>query len=150
MPYPTSTGAARLADLSPVFAAQRGELEYRAEVAPGVVVTWDPADPHHYVDFVITDEGNSAAVVERVPWLRLAAVMLLDRRLYLPLDRSLLDAELAAAQFAAARTLKSAGQIREFLIGKALAGARRASPDVVAYLERFVAEGRRPPSALAA
>jgi hypothetical protein len=150
MPYPTSTGAARLADLSPVFAAQRGELEYRAEVAPGVVVTWDPADPHHYVDFVITDERNSAAVVERVPWLRLAAVMLLDRRLYLPLDRSLLDAELAAAQFAAARTLKSAGQIREFLIGKALAGARRASSDVVAYLERFVVEGRRPPSAFAA
>lgn len=137
MAFLTCTDGARPAHSR--SSAHRGELEYQAPVAPGVIVTWDPAVPDHCVELVIPDH---LAGIDRGPWLRLAAVMTLDRKLYLPLRRSLLDAELAAAQFAAARTLTAAEPIREFLIGRALVAARRASPGVVAYLD-----GERPPVA---
>lgn len=129
---------------------RHGELQHPVEVTPGVTVTWDPAHPHRCVD-VTVDHGDAGARVQgvdRAQWLRLAAVAVLDHRLYLPLDRDLLDAELAAAQLAAARTLDAAEPAREVLTGRALVGARRASRGVVAQLERFVAEDRRPPPAL--
>jgi hypothetical protein len=147
MAFPAGTAGARLAHPDPMFdrshsSAHRGELEYSAEVAPGVIMTWDPALPYQCADFVITQK------IDRVPWLRLAAVTVLDQLLYLPLDRSLLDAEIAAAQLGAARTLAADEPVREFLIGRALVGARRASPGVVAYLERLAVDDRRPPAAL--
>jgi hypothetical protein len=135
--------------------AARGELEHVAEVAPGVAVTWDPARPRHRVGVVASKGGDSDAAasvadVDRLPWLRLAAVAVLDRRLYAPLDQSLLDAEVAAAQLAAARTLGGAEPVREFLVGRALVGARAASQGVVAHMARLAADDRRPPAALAA
>lgn len=154
MALPASTCGARLLCLDPVAGRSRrsvnhGELEYRAVVAPEVTVTWDPADPRRCVDFV-GPQGMHLADVDRGPWLRLAGVIVLDQRLYLPLNRSLLDAEVAVAQLAAATTQTVADPIREFLTRKALFGARRASRGVVAYLRRFVADDRRPPPALAA
>jgi len=131
--------------------AEHGELECAAEVAPGVTVTWDPGRPDRCVNFAIPgdDEAEDRLTgIDRVPWLRLAAVTVFDRLLHLPLDRPLLDAELAAAQLAAARTLVVAEPIREVLVGKALVAARRAAPGVVTHLRGFVADGRPPPTAL--
>jgi len=145
----TSTDGARLGHSR--SSAQRGELEYPAEVARGVTVTWDPAVPDRCVSFAIPQDGDAEdqlATIARPPWLRLAAVMMFDRCLYLPLNRSLVDAEVAAAQFAAACTLVATEPIREPLIGKALVAARRAAPGVVAYLNAFVDSGKHPPAAL--
>lgn len=137
----------------PRSSAAGGELESPAEVAPGVTVTWDPALPHRCVDVVVPKAGDRDPVagladVDRLPWLRLAAVTVLDRLLYVPLDRALLDAEVAAAQLAAAGTLSDAEPFRELLVRRALVGARAASPGVVANLERLAADDRRPPSVL--
>lgn len=134
MPFLTSTDGAPLNP--PRSTAQRGELEYQAEVAPGVTVTWDPFTRPHK-----KDTGS--------PWLRLAAVMMFDRCLYLPLDQTLLDAEHAAAHLAAADTLRATDPLRDLLVGRALVAGRRASPDVVAYLQRLADDGSRPPPALA-
>jgi hypothetical protein len=137
----------------PRSSAAGGELESPAEVVPGVTVTWDPALPHRCVDVVVPKAGDrdpvaGLAEVDRLPWLRLAAVTVLDRLLYVPLDRSLLDAEVAAAQLAAAGTLSNAEPFRELLVRRALVSARAASHGVVANLERLAADDRRPPSIL--
>ena len=76
---------------------ERGELEFDADVAPGVTVTWDPATPRHCVAFSVDTAADVAAepsaVADRAPWLRLAAVTMLDNRLHLPLNRLVLNAE---------------------------------------------------------
>jgi hypothetical protein len=134
----------------------RGELEFDAEVAPGITVTWDPATPRQCVavsvartaDTETTTSAGYSAVADRTPWLRLAAVTTFDHRLYLPLNRSLLDAEIASAQMAAARTLSRLEPVRDHLVDQALVRARRAARGVVHYLDRFVAAGRRPPAPL--
>jgi hypothetical protein len=142
----TSTDGARLGHSR--SSAQHGELEYEAGVAPGVTVTWDPAVPDRCVNFAIPQNGDADDQLAGIAWLRLAAVMMFDRRLYLPLNRSLFDAEVAAAQFAAARTLVADEPVREALIGKALVAARRAAPGVVSYLNDFVASRRQTPAAV--
>lgn len=153
MTSPAGTGAPRVRSDRP--SPGRGELEYAAEVAPGVTVRWDPVAPHRCVDLDVTAEAGSPDVaarlaeVDREPWLRLAAITVLDRRLYLPLNRSLLDAERAAAQFAAAATLSGGEPVHEFLVRSALVGARRAAAGVVNGLERLTADDR-PPALLAA
>ena len=133
----------------------RGELEFDAEVAPGITVTWDPAtrasawpSPWHEPPTRRRLPADYSAVADRTPWLRLAAVTTFDRRLYLPLNRSLLDAEIASAQMAAARTLSRLEPVRDHLVDQALVRARRAARGVVHYLDRFVAAGRRPPAPL--
>lgn len=161
MSFTVSTASARF--LHSALAVARspardggGELEYDAELAPGVTVTWDPATPRHCVDFSVEPaaEGlpmpRASDVVDRAPWLRLAAVTMLDARLQLPLNRSVLDAEIAAAQVAAADTLSPAEPVRDHLVGRALVRARRASRGLVQYLDRITAAGHRPPPALAA
>lgn len=136
------------------LSAVGGELTRPVEIATGVTLTWDPAQPYHCVDVDVPDEARlrewSVAPVDTLPWLRLAATTVLDRLLYLPLDRSLLDAELAAAQLAAARTLSAGEPARERLVRKALVGARTAAGGVVAYLEGLSSDRRRLPSALVA
>jgi hypothetical protein len=128
-----------------------GELEYDAPVAPGVTVTWDPATPHHCVGFSVDhSDGEVTTAVNRVPWLRLAAVETLGHWLYLPLSRALLDAELAAAQVGAAWTLPPGTATRKDLTRKAFVHARRASQGVVHVLERFAGGTGRPPPALEA
>ena len=86
--------------------AVRGELEFDAKVASGVTVTWDPATPRRCVAVSVgtarARRHQRAPDVDRTPWLRLAAVTMLDHRLYLPLNRALLDAEIAAAEVGAA------------------------------------------------
>ena len=161
MSFTVSTASARF--LHSALAVSRspardgaGELEYDAVLAPGVTVTWDPATPRHCVDFSVEQvaEGlpvpRASDVVDRAPWLRLAAVTMLDARLQLPLNRSVLDAEIAAAQVAAAHTLSPTEPVRDHLVGRALARARSASRGLVQYLDRITAAGRRPPPALAA
>jgi hypothetical protein len=132
----------------------RGELEFDADVAPGVTVTWDPATPRHCVAFSVDTDVDVAAepsaVADRAPWLRLAAVTMLDNRLHLPLNRSVLNAEIAAAQVGAARTLSPTEPVRDYLVDRAVVRARRAANGLVQYLDRLTAAGRRPPPALAA
>ena len=128
--------------------AGHGELERSVVLTPGVTVTWDPARPQQCAALTVDGEDADARLVgvERGPWLRLAAVGVLDQCLYLPLDRALLDAEQATAQFTAARTLRTTEPARDALIGTALVGARHASRGVVAFLERLAAEdGTTPP-----
>jgi hypothetical protein len=142
-----------------------GALGYRAAVAPALTLLWDPDDPRRCV--VASDASRTAgsaevdavrdALARHRPaedhragrWRRLAAVLALDHRLYLPLNRSLLDAEIAIAQLDATRTLPAGGPIRAHLTSCALIRARRASPGVVRYLGRFV-DDQRPPPALEA
>ena len=138
----------------------RGELEFDAEVAPGITVTWDPATPRQCVSVSVEREAgadggpppakpaDSSAVAARTPWLRLAAVSMLSNRLNLPLDRSLLDAEFFRAQIGAARTLRYGEPTRELLLEGALVRARRAAQGVVHYLNRLTAANRRPPPLL--
>ena len=135
-----------------------GELEFDAVVAPGITVTWDAATPRQCVAFSVEPDADvvpatpahPSAVAEHAPWLRLAAVTMLDSRLHLPLDRSLLDAEIAAAQVGAARTLSPAEPVRDYLVDRALERARHAARGVAQYLDRITAAGRRPPPPLAA
>ncbi|MGH3613972.1 MAG: hypothetical protein ACRDRK_15555 [Pseudonocardia sp.] len=139
---------------SSVSTVHRG-LAYPAEVAPEIFVRWDPLLPDRCIELILPDDTDPAvrtraAALDRRPWLRLAAVTVLDRQLYLPLDRSLLDAEAAAARLDAARTLGDDNPVREVLIRKALVGARAASRGVIGRLEHLAAGGRRPPPALAA
>lgn len=159
MSFTVSTGSARLprTDLAvPRSRPVRGELEFEARVAPGIIVTWDPATPSHCVAVTVAPEARTAsgrttsrsAVTDRTPWLRLAAVTMLEDRLYLPLNRSLLDAEIASAQVAAARTLSRAEPIRDHLVDQALVRARHAARGVVQYLERLGAARECPPAPL--
>lgn len=132
-----------------------GELEHPAEIAPGYVLPWDPALPQRCGDLTVPADAGPGmrariAAVEHPPWLRLAAVAVLDRQLYLPLDRSLLDAELAGARLGAARTLAPSDRTRQVLVERALAGARSAATGLVAYFERLAGHGRRLPPSLAA
>jgi hypothetical protein len=154
-------------------AGQHGELEFDAEVLPGMVITWDPAVPGSCVGFRsripgaetaqlrVALLGTTASVGDPVPemtrptieadrWLRLAAVTTLDRQLQLSLNPALLAAEIAAAQFGAAGTLPPDGVVSEQLTGAALDLARRASDGVVRYVERLGLAGRRFPPALEA
>lgn len=131
----------------------RSELEFDAEVAPGVTVTWDPATPQRCVAMSVgtgpgevTSRGRQK--VDRTPWLRLAAVTMLDHRLYLPLNRALLDAEIAAAEVGAAMTLDRAEPTRHRLVDRALVRARSAARELVVYLDRWTTVGRRPPAPL--
>src|SRR6478609_9052333 len=139
MSFTVSTPSARLphtvlaSERSPAR-AERGELEFDAEVAPGVTVTWDPATPRQCVAFSVEPDAEAdvpparpSTVADRVPWLRLAAVTMLDHRLHLPLNRSLLDAGIASAQVGAARTLSPAEPVRDYLVDRALVRARRAA-----------------------
>jgi hypothetical protein len=134
----------------------RGELEFDAEVAPGVTVTWDPATPRRCVALSVGAGARAVAaelhrkVVDRPPWLRLAAVMTLDERLQLPLHRALLDAEIAVALVATARTLDRTEPTRDHLVDRALIRARAAVDELVTYLDRWTRPGRRPPAPLAA
>jgi hypothetical protein len=162
MSFPVSTPSARLTHTALAFerspaCAGRGELEFDAEVAPGVTVTWDPATPRQCVAFSVEPDAGAdvrparpSVVADRAPWLRLAAVTMLDRRLHLTLNRSLLDAEIAAAQVGAARTLSPAEPVRDHLVDRALVRARRAARGLVQYLDRFTEADRRPPALLAA
>ncbi|MDT0349534.1 hypothetical protein [Pseudonocardia charpentierae] len=135
--------------------ARRGELEFAAEVVPGVTVTWDPATPARCVALSIGNGSRRAAPddhrdVDRTPWLRLAAVTMLDHRLYLPLNRALLNAEIAVAQVGAARTLARGEPTRRDLIDGALVRARSAAHELVAYLDRWTRLDQRAPAPLAA
>jgi hypothetical protein len=84
-------------------------------------------------------------------WLRLAATEFLDRWLYLPLDQSLVDAEIAAAHLAAAEGVPPGSPARSELLARALRRARAASAGTADYLDRLARPGRtggRPPAKL--
>jgi hypothetical protein len=144
--------ACRLPRFDRTAPSGRSDLERPVEVVPGITVGWDPVHPRRCGDVDLPDDAEvrTRAGADHLPWLRLAAVTVLDRLLYLPLDRSLLDAELAAARLVAARTLDDDEPVRELLVRRALVGARSASRGVVAYLERLGDHGRRPPPVLTA
>jgi hypothetical protein len=74
------------------------------------------------------------------PWLRVAAVDVLDRWLHLPLNQALVDAERGVARAYAARTLEP-GRARNDVLAYALRLARAASWAFVDYLGRL---GRSP------
>lgn len=129
----------------------RGELEASVQVARGVTVRWDPARPARCGDVELAEgleRDVDAAGFDHLPWLRLAAVLMFDRHLYLPLDQSLVDAEVAAARLVAAGTLDNGDPIRREVFGAALNGAYAAAGGVAAYLKRLAAEGHRPEPAL--
>jgi hypothetical protein len=135
--------------------SRRGELEFDAKVASEVTVTWDPATPQRCVAVAVGGRPGAAPPnghpdVDRAPWLRLAAVTMLDHRLYLPLNRALLDAEIATAEVGAARTLDRGEPARRDLLDRALERARSAAHDLVGYVDRWAGPDRRPPAPLAA
>ncbi len=70
------------------------------------------------------------------PWLRVAAVDVLDRWLHLPLNQALVDAERGVARGYAASTLE-AGRARNEVLADALRLARAASWALVQYLGRL-------------
>lgn len=70
------------------------------------------------------------------PWLRVAAVDVLDRWLHLPLNQALVDAERGVARGYAAGTLEP-GLARDDVLGDALRLARAASWAFVEYLGRL-------------
>ena len=76
------------------------------------------------------------------PWLRVAVVDALDRRLHVPHAQALVDAERGVARGRAARTL-APGPARAVLTGDAVRLARRASRDFAGFLRRLP---RHPPA----
>jgi len=64
------------------------------------------------------------------PWLRVAVIHALDRWLHLPLEQTLLQAELAVATLRAAVSLPPTAEVRDAVIDDALGWARRAAMGV--------------------
>ncbi|WP_214405147.1 hypothetical protein [Pseudonocardia lacus] len=125
-------------------------------MAPGIAISWDPTAPHRCAGFRAEAPEDLRPVVdvlralgaEPARWLRLVALLAFDRLLHLPLNRSLLDAEIAVAQHEVARTLAPGSGTREHLVRQALGRARDAAPGLLRYLEHLVVRGSRPPRAL--
>ena len=102
-------------------------LERSGSAAPG----WDD-------QILGTGDGAVTAIDLRAaePWLRVAAVDVLDRWLHLPLNQALIDAERGVARACAARTL-GPGLARNEVLADALRLARAASWAFVDYLGRL-------------
>jgi hypothetical protein len=81
------------------------------------------------------------------PWLRVAAVDVLDRWLHLPLNQALVDAERGVARGRAAGTL-APGPARNDVLGDALRLARAASKGFVEYLGRLARSPHPVPESL--
>ena len=81
------------------------------------------------------------------PWLRVAAVDVLDRWLHLPLNKALVDAERGVARVYAARTLEP-GRARNDVLADALRLARAASWAFVEYLGRLARSPHPVPESL--
>ena len=136
-------------------------LSYSAHLGAGVHVVVDPMFPGRWRDMsagAVTDlsrplvetligtvseqelrDGVDPLLVDAAsatPWRRLAAVDVLDRWLYAPLNQALVDAERAVAGGRAARTLPE-GPARDLILGDALRRARRSSRGVVLFLHEF-------------
>lgn len=78
-------------------------------------------------------EDKSLVLAAPDPWLRIAAIDALDRRLQLPLDQALVDAERGVARERAAETLEP-GPVHERVVGEALVIARQAANGFADYL----------------
>ena len=81
------------------------------------------------------------------PWLRVAAVDVLDRWLHLPLNQALVDAERGVVRAYAARTLEL-GRARSDVLADALRLARAASCAFVEYLGRLARSPHPVPESL--
>ena len=93
--------------------------------------------------------GTVAAIDLRAakPWLRVAAVDVLDRWLHLPLNQALVDAERGVARGYAASTLEP-GRARNEVLIDALRLARAASWALVEYLGRLARSPHPVPESL--
>ena len=94
----------------PAWSAFRGAVacvRVRADRrrGPGLEVIWDPAAPHRGV----RKRGQRQMVIRDGALLRLAAIHAFDRHLYLPLNRSLIDAERGSANPSRANCFRRQG-----------------------------------------
>lgn len=103
---------------------------------PGTMLEW--------FDF---DWADGPLERSREPWLRVAAVDVLDRCLQLPLNQALIDAERGVARLHAASTLER-GQARNDVLADALGLARAASWALVDYLRRLARNPHPVPESL--
>lgn len=129
-----------------------GEMQHKAEVAPGVSTSWDPFRPD---DLQVLD-GLPPDVVAaprssptRAAWTRLAALQALDLRLHLPLSRALLLAEGSIAKIRARATLPPRSKLSKALAEESFRDARRASPGLTRYLHGLAQDGDPLPAPLA-
>lgn len=135
------------------------DLVRTTELAPGLAVGIDLADPSHWhaIDvrrWAAADPALlgavlgppavrqlSAGAARGVPvevasapaWRRLAVIDALDWWLQLPLNQGLLDAERAIARARAAASLP-AGLLRRALVDRAIVSARRSADELTVYL----------------
>ena len=90
-------------------------------------------------DRILKTHAGTVAAIDlsaAKPWLRVAAVDVLDRWLHLPLNQALVDAERGVARGYAATTLEP-GRARNEVLAEALRLARTASWALVEYLGRL-------------
>ncbi len=114
---------------------------------PGPDLDW--IDPDRADQFPGTGADALAAIDLRAaaPWLRVAAVDVLDRWLHLPLNQALVDAERGVARAYAASTLEP-GRARNDVLADAVHLARAASWALVEYLGRLARSPHPVPESL--
>ncbi len=140
------------------------QLDSRTDSQPGPVpdldwIAFDWADQHpDGAEFSAAGRGDQCLEARAIspaaidlgaakPWLRVAAVDVLDRWLHLPLNQALVDAERGVARGYAASTLEP-GPARNDVLGDALCLARAASRGFVAYLGRLARSPHPVPESL--
>lgn len=96
----------------------------------------------------LTSEAFTIDPVSAAPWLRVATVHGLDRWLHLPLEQSLVHAEVGVARARAAFSLPRDAELRDTLTDDALGWARRAAAGVTRILHDLADDPRPLPSAL--
>ena len=127
----------------------------KALIGPGAVQQLDSwsdsqAGPGADLDWILGTGADAPAAIDlraAEPWLRVAAVDVLDRWLQLPLNQALVDAERGVARAYAARTLEP-GRARSDVLADALRLARAASCAFVEYLGRLARSPHPVPESL--
>ena len=143
-------------------AVQQLDSRPDSQRGPGPDLDWiDPdwADQHLEVsgsatsgwdDQILGTGADAVAAIDlraAEPWLRVAAVDVLDRWLHLPLNQALVDAERGVARAYAASTLEP-GRARNDVLADALRLARAASWAFVEYLGRLARSPHPVPESL--
>lgn len=96
----------------------------------------------------LTSEAFTIAPVNAAPWLRVAAVHGLDRWLHLPLEQSLVHAEIGVARTRAAFSLPRHTDLRDTMIDDALGWVRQAAAGVTRILHSLARDPRPLPPTL--
>lgn len=96
----------------------------------------------------LRSEAFEPGPTSAAPWLRVAVVHGLDRWLHLPLEQSLVHAEIGIARLRAALSLPSDADVRDPMLDEALGWARRAATGVRKFLDDLAGQPRPLPPVL--